>query len=273
MRLFVSFATALCAIGISLPSAAAQPGDPGQPPPQPPTPTPAPTADTNPNIDQGVLDDANSGRTWMSPTALTPPKGTWTFSNHMLFLVGGSYSPTDTVAISASTLIPISNEQPFFGYFTGKAQLVRTGRVRFAGHASAVIITDDDSDDGFAVGTLGGALTYCLDPACHSILNVFAGGGFSSETDNSSVPIVVAGSLIQRLSKRVKLVLEADSALILGEINDVGEGVLAWYGARFTSRNIGVDFGLFKPLCADCDTEDVFPLGFPWLSFTYRGGL
>jgi hypothetical protein len=223
-------------------------------------------------MDQGVLDDANSGRTWMSPTALTPPKGTWTFSNHMLFLVGASYSPSDKIALSASTLIPVASDQPFFGYFTGKVQLVRSGRARVAAHGSAVLITDSDGDDGFSVGTLGGALTYCLDAACHSFVNAYVGAGFSSETDNSSVPVVATASLVQRLTKRVKLVLEADSALILGEINDVGEGVLAWYGVRFTSRNIGVDFGLVKPLCADCDTE-VFPLGFPWLSFTYRGGL
>ena len=272
MRSLSILASSVCALTIMAATAAAQPGQPA-PPEEPPQPSmPVQPAPESPNIDQGVLDDANSGRTWLSPTALTPPKGTWTFSNHMLFLVGGSYSVTDTVALSASTLVPIASDQPFFGYFTAKAQLIRAGKVRVAGHASAVLVTDSQGDDDFSVGTLGAALTYCIDAACHSFLNVYGGGGFSSETDNSSVPIVVSGSLVQRLGKRIKLVLEADSALILGEINDVGEGVLAWYGLRFTSRNIGVDFGLFKPLCADCDTE-VFPIGFPWLSFTYRGGL
>jgi hypothetical protein len=193
----------------------------------------------------------------------------------MLFLLGGSYAFTDQFVMSASTLVPLTSDQPFTLMLTGKAQLVRSGRVRIAAHGMLWHVGAEGgggSFDGFSVGSAGGALTYCLDAPCHSYVNAYAGAGFSSETDNSSVPIVVSASLVQRLGKRVKLAIEADSGLIVGEIDDVGEGVLATYGLRFTSRNIGVDIGFVKMLCDGCDT-DVFPMGFPWLSFTYRGGL
>jgi hypothetical protein len=41
------------------------------------------------------------------------------------------------------------------------------------------------------------------------------------------------------------------------------------YGLRFTSSTIGVDLGFAKPLCEDCDLEEL-PMGFPFVSFTYR---
>jgi hypothetical protein len=45
-------------------------------------------------------------------------------------------------------------------------------------------------------------------------------------------------------------------------------GTLAWYGARFTSKNIGVDLGFVKNVCNDCSDE--MPMGFPFVSFSYR---
>jgi hypothetical protein len=99
----------------------AQPGAPSQPPPPPPDtggapapppdqppppvmpapppvapmpimqpPPPPPPADPYPGIDRGIIEDANSGRNWFSPTALTPPKGTWSFTDFELLVVGAS---------------------------------------------------------------------------------------------------------------------------------------------------------------------------------------
>lgn len=262
---------------ISLAAAAtahAQPrGAPAQPVPPPP---PPPVADSQPDVDQGVIDDANSGRSWMSPTALTPPAGTWSFNDYQLFLVGGSYAFTDKFVMSASTLVPLTNDFPFTLMLTGKLQLVRQGRIRLAAHGTYFHFNEggsNTSDFSFNAGAVGGALTYCLDADCHSYANVYAGAGFSAESDNSSVPVMLAGSLAYRLGRRVKAVFEADSGLILGDINEVGEGIVAWFGVRFTSKHMGVDFGFVRPVCSECDGDDMPPIGFPWLSFTYRGGL
>ncbi|MDQ3364789.1 MAG: hypothetical protein M3680_05110 [Myxococcota bacterium] len=75
-------------------------------------------------------------------------------------------------------------------------------------------------------------------------------------------------ALTYRVARLVKIVLEADTAFIAGEIDDTANGFLGWYGVRFTSRNIGVDLGFAKPICDGC--EDGLVMGFPFVSFTYR---
>ncbi|MEZ4367063.1 MAG: hypothetical protein R2939_12380 [Kofleriaceae bacterium] len=89
-----------------------------------------------PASEAGVLEDANAGRTFLAPTALMSPKGSWTFSDWELFLVGGSYAFSDDVAASAVTMLPLFDGQPFIGLFTGKVRLVRQERLHVAaGHA------------------------------------------------------------------------------------------------------------------------------------------
>jgi hypothetical protein len=279
--------------------ASAQPGAPSQPPPPPPpdqpagepalppdlppapAPVPPPAAAPMPimlpppepyaGVDRGIIEDANSGRNWLSPTALTPPKGTWQFTDVELLIVGASYSPTDTLALSAATLVPIVEDQPFIGMFTGKLQFLKAGRVRVAAQVAVNIITGDDDFDAFVSSVLGGVATLCLDDACRSHVTGYVGAGFSRESSGEAVPFVASGSAAFRLGRRVKLVLEADTGFILGEIDAVADGFLGWYGVRFTSSAIGVDVGFVKPFIFDDDYDDPFILGIPVVSITYRG--
>lgn len=56
-----------------------------------------------------------------------------------------------------------------------------------------------------------------------------------------------------------------------GDINDIANGFLLWYGLRFTSANMSGDIGFVKPVSFDDDFDtEVFPIGFPVVSFTYR---
>ncbi len=73
------------------------------PPPTAPMPPPPPVVPVEPvsNVDKGIVEDANAGRMWLSPTALTEPAGTWSFSDYDLLVVGLSYAATDTVSISS----------------------------------------------------------------------------------------------------------------------------------------------------------------------------
>ncbi len=250
---------------VSAGSALAQPSMPSPPPP-PPAPEPPST------VDPGVLADANAGRTWLSPTALTPPAGSWFFQDHELLFIGGGYAPTDNFVFSVNTMIPLTEDFPLILFGTAKLQLVRAGRVRAAAHASVLHIGVDDSGDDFdlTVASVGGVLTYCIDPGCHSLLNGYLAAGFALEdVDQSSVPFIANVGWVQRLGRRVKLVLEADTGFVVGEIDETSHGFLGWYGLRFTSANIGVDVGFAKPFCDDCDDSGL-PLGAPWLSFTYR---
>lgn len=264
------------------PEPAPMPAEP-MPPPPPPGPVVAPVVVQPPppvsTVDEGVIEDANSGRNWLSPTALTPPAGTWTFSDFQLFVVSGGYAPSDQVYVSATTLLPIVDGMPFFGMLTGKFQVLRSGRLRAAAQLSGIYASvetttfdsmgnESSRSEGAFAAILGGALTLCLDDACHSHLTGYLGAGFAQE-DQSAVPFVASVALVQRLGRRVKLMLEADTGFVLGEIDAAADGFLAWYGARFTSQSIGVDLGFAKPICDGCGDIGL-PMGFPFIGFTYR---
>jgi len=222
---------------------------------------------------EGVLHDTNSGAVFVAPSALTSPQGTWTVQDTELFFIGASYALTDTFSLSAHTLVPIDpgEFQPYL--LSGKVALINHGRLRLAAQAvlaGALIDTSDDNDT-FSSLVAGGAATYCLDSECHSYLNGYVGGGFLldlSESQNS-VPLILSAGLVQKLSRHVKLAVEIDSGAVAGEYDAVADGILAFYGVRFTSTTIGVNAGLVRPFGKDVDL-DVFPLGFPWVSFTYR---
>lgn len=203
------------------------------------------------------------------PTALIEPAGTWSFSDFELFFVSLGYSITDQFSVSATTLLPVTNDLPFWLLVNAKLQIVKSGRVRAA--LQGALTTVRENGDGASGAVLGGALTLCIDDDCHSHVTGYLGAGFAHE-DQSAVPFVFAGSLAYRLGKHVKLLLEADSAYVAGDINQAADGFLAWYGVRFTSNIIGVDLGFAKPICTggtDCSIDEL-PMGIPFLSFTYR---
>lgn len=234
-----------------------------------PPPPPVQPAEPTSTVDKGIVDDANAGRMWLSPTALTEPAGTWSFSDYELLLVGLSYAATDQVSISATTLLPIVEDMPFWLLVNGKAQIIKSGNARLA--VQGAITHVRENGDGATAAVLGGALSYCLDPECHSLVNAYVGAGFAHE-DQSAVPLLLSGSLLYRLNKHVKLMLEADTGYIAGGgIDQAADGFLGWYGVRFTSKIIGVDLGFVKPFCTgDTDCSDGLVMGVPFVSFTYR---
>jgi hypothetical protein len=255
-------------------TAVAQPADPlvGAPPgAYPPTVAPAPLPPPPPapsTVDPGVLNDANAGRGWLSPTALTEPGGTWSISDYELFLVSIGYAVTDQLTISATTIPPLTKDFPLWLLFNGKLQVIKVGRLRAALQGAVTYFSaNNSSGDSFTAGEVGGAVTVCIDDECNSHVSGFVGAGFARATD-SSVPFVGAATLVARVARRVKLVAEVDSAFIAGKVNDVANGALVWYGLRFTSSTIGVDLGFVRPFGVD---DSGLVLGIPVLTFSYRG--
>ena len=241
-------------------------GPPGAAPPPPPTPgTPATTT----TVDPGTLDDANSGRVALMSTALTPPAGTWSFEDEELFLVSGSYAPSDQLVITATTMIPVTSDF-YWGFLSAKLQVVKSGRLRMALQAGTFGIIDNQSGSNDSTGAfdVGGAATLCLDDSCYSHVDGEVVAGFAYQSQ-SSVPVGFSGGIVGRVSKRIRLIAEADTAHMFGDISGQANGFLGWYGVRFTSRQIGVDLTLAKPVCSDCSSSS-FPLGFPFVTFTYR---
>lgn len=261
-----------------------------EPPPPPPAPPPslvepAPPAAPASAVDKGTLEDANAGRVAIMPTALTPPKGSFSFEDWELFLVTASYAVTDQLVISGTTMIPVTSDA-YWGFLSAKLQVVKQGNLRVAVQAGAAgvaakdttttydsmgnVIDEMSTTSGAGGFDLGAAATYCFDSDCYSHVDGAIAAGFARE-DNSSVPVGFMAGVVARLGHKVRFIAEADTAHLFGDISGQANGFLGWYGLRFTSSQIGVDLALVKPFCGngDCDS-DTFPMGFPFVTFSYR---
>ena len=248
------------------------------PPPAVAAPAPEPTT-----ADPGTLEDANAGRVAIMPTALTPPKGTFSFEDWELFLISASYAVTDQLVISGTTMVPVSSDL-YWGFLSAKLQVIKQGNLRVAVQAGAAgaatkdtvtqydsmgnIISEMSSTTTGGGFDLGAAATYCFDTGCFSHASAAVAAGLATH-GNSSVPVGFMAGLVGRVSSKVRLIVEADTAHMFGNISGQANGFLGWYGVRFTSRQIGVDLALVKPFCSDCSSS-TFPLGFPFVTFSYR---
>lgn len=284
MRLAISIVCGLAlATSVAHGQGAGPPGTaPTTPPPAPapvtaPAGTPAPEEVATPptTVDPGTVADANSGRVALMSTALTPPAGSFSFEDWELFLISAGYAVTDQLVITATTMVPVTSDF-YWGFVSAKLQVLKTGRVRLAAQAGVAGFLDNQSstdgasssNDSASGFDLGGAATLCLDDGCFSHVDASVVAGFAWQ-NQSSVPVGFAGGIVGKVARKIRIVAEADSAHMFGDISGQANGFLGWYGLRFTSRDIGVDLELVKPFCSDCSTKE-FPLGFPWVTFTYR---
>jgi hypothetical protein len=253
--------------------------------PAPPPAVSAPAPEEASTVDKGTLEDANAGRVAIMPTALTPPKGAFSFEDWELFLISASYAVTDQLVITGTTMVPVTSEF-YWGFLSAKLQVVKQGNLRVAVQAGAAGVATKDTVttydsmgnitgemDSTVTGggfDLGAAMTYCFDTDCFSHVNAAVVAGFATH-GNSSVPVGFMGGLVAKVGRKVRLIAEADTAHMFGDISGQANGFLGWYGVRFTSREIGVDLALVKPFCSDCSSsDDPFPLGFPFVTFSYR---
>lgn len=239
-------------------TASAQPGAAGSPPPAPDD----EEAVVESNVDPGIRDDVNADRVWLTPTGLTQPKGSWSFNDTELMLIGMTYGVTDSLQVSATTWILIDEDQPFLLWLSAKQQLIRSGRLRLAVHGSWISVDDE------AVGTAGGAASLCFDDGCHSLINGYLGTAFAITQDTDGAPVIASLALVKKMSRRTKLIAELDTGWQFGE--EPTGNYLGWYGLRFTSGEIGADIGFVKPFGEDVETDGAFPMGLPMLAFTYR---
>ena len=235
----------------------------------PPAPPVGYVQPANTTFERGVMEDANSDRALLMPTALTPPAGTFSFTNYEIFWMTASYSPTDNLQITAGTAVPLVADMPFVGTLSAKLQLAKTNTVRLALHGT--IGGGVESGSGGSAGLVGGVLTYCLDAQCLSHLNGYVGAGITVES-SAAVPMIIAASGVFRLTNRLRAVVELDTAYVAGDFANTGNSFLANYALRFTGPNLGVDFGFIKLFVDGEDVLSEVPLGIPFVSFTYRGG-
>lgn len=266
-------------------SAQTAPVAPPEPAPAPapvaaPAPAPAPVpvaavaAEVDPTLDRGQDLDPNIDRTFLLPTAQTQPKGSVSFNDYELIFLGLTYGVTNDFQITGTTMVPLGDGAPFFGVVGGKYRIVKSGRLRVAAQGNLIYARSSNVGDGVSdsatAGTLGGIASICIDDGCESLISASVQAGFAIGEDNNATPFLYGGSIVQKISPRVKLLVEAVSAGAFGDDDFVvADGALVSYGVRFVGNDIAGDVGFVKPII-DGDDGDVFPMGFPFVSFTYR---
>lgn len=213
-----------------------------------------------PGADQGIAEDASSGRGWVMPTALMAPAGTWTLSDDELVAVSGSYAVTDRLALSIGTVLPIDSER--VAGANAKLQLFSSPRLRIAAQ-SALAYAWSSGGDSTGLANAGGVVTLCIDLACRSHLSGYLGAGLVRDRALSAL-VIGGGSLALALGTHMKAVFELEN----GTGYDLARGALGWYGLRFNAAAFAFDLGLATPLGAAADRWGTSIL--PFLSFTYR---
>ncbi len=238
----------------------------------PPVPTHRQGRLQDPHIDRGLINI-------ISPTAETQPKGSFSFTDYELLLMGITYGVTDQLQVSLTTMAPITEDMPLFAIIGGKLQLVSSGNLHFALVGNLFYGSDGDSgssSDSASAALLGGAVSLCLDPTCASLLSGALQAGFALEADQNGVlPYLVSVSVSKKVGRRVKLLAGFDTAGVTADgDNELADGGLLSYGLRFFSSDIAGDIGFIKPVClssrveGDCDGGLV--MGVPWVDFSYR---
>ena len=204
---------------------------------------------------------------------MTQPAGSLTYNNYELLLHGLTYGITDNVQASVTVLSPIVEEMPFVGFGAIKARLPLAERVHlaFQGSVGMAHLFDSAEDIDPTVYTVGGGvfLSGCLREDCSSIASASATAtkGFSNG-NSSPYAIIYGGSIVHRVSPRIKLLLEvASAAAASGENTENIPGFLGSYGVRFHTGSIAADVGFVRPFGED--TGD-FLMGLPFVNVSYR---
>jgi len=259
----------VCLLGVLPPVGAAW----AQVPPPPPAPPPETTVVAAP-VTPGLDDDPHVDRAWFSPTAITQPAGTASFNDWELVLLGMTYAFTDNFQVTGVVVPPLVQDMPFIGMVSAKLGASLSDRVHIAAMAGVGYARIDDDDQGSAAG-LGGAISICIDEACGSMVSAYAYGVWFWEDTDDTFPIAFGVSLLGRIARHVKVVIEVSSAgLLAREDSGFAEAVVVGYGVRFFTGNIAGDIGFIRPFAFDSEDEfgDELILGVPAVTFSYRWG-
>jgi hypothetical protein len=225
---------------------------------------------------RGIREDVNLDHAWWMPTAIPQPQGALKISASELVLLGLSVGITDELGVTLGAMVPVLDV--YSGWLTTKYRFLHAGRVSLAAHGSTLLVYQpafvDDFGDPVAAQldpaqTLGLTASYCFDEACRSVASGYAGTAFNFEEADD--PLALFGmSAIVHISGGLKAMLEIDHGSQARRIYAHPDGILLWYGIRWSSRSFGVDLGVVSSIGDDGgETEELIP-AFPWLKLAYR---
>ena len=225
--------------------------------------------------------DASSDRNILSSSTDTLPAGGVALNDYQLIFANVSYSVTDNLQASFTTLLPIVRDFPLVGALSLKARLLETQRVALALMPSVIFGTQG----GDRAGSLGleAICELSLDPEGRFFLsggfaahNVFAGNELDGLQTADGMLLSPFVGFSGRLAKHMKLLAELSLPLV-ADWNHGGfqrpEVIDVNYGVRFFGKSLAVDLSFIRPVLLSGDLQDDFEylvMGIPYLSFTYR---
>ncbi len=238
----------------------------------PPTPIAPPVAAEPPAA--AVASDPNIDRGLLQPTAMTQPRGSFTYNNYELLLHGLTYGVTDNLQVSLTVLSPITKDIPFVGIAAVKWRFQAADRLHLALQGSLLYATDLSSGNSGSVFSFGAGAyaSICLRDDCSSLLTATLNYqlGWSDQGTGDAHIFLYGGSVIHRVSEHVKLLVEVTSAAAQAGSSSTENipGFLLTYGVRFFTGSLAGDIAFVKPVG---DTgDDGLLLGIPFVSISYR---
>jgi len=227
-------------------------------------PPPPPRAPLAANRDS----DAAAGRAYLTPTAITGPKGSGSVELIAPTLPGGiltaKYALTDRIEIGAGAAFVLVEDGGAGGVLTAKVQVIRrpTGAVA----VQMLHVSIPDEDDSVTFWSLVGSK--CLDASCrtlgtvHLTLMPFTSTGYSEyDYGSSEQALAVIPGLSVVSGGRTKVVFDA---VMFGDDGDIGIGLYG--GVRFARSGWAADVGLIAG--SDGDDSSVLPV--PFVGLTAR---
>jgi len=221
-----------------------------------------------------VAADPNIDRAFLQPTAMTQPRGTFTYNNYELLLHGLSYGVTDNLQVSLTVLSPITTDIPFLGIASIKWRVQAAERLHLALQGSLTYVhsfNSSDSGDAFSFG-VGAYASVCLREDCSSLLSATVNYQLAVASDSSGHLnlLIYGGSIVHRVSNHVKLLAEITTAAGQSDTSGLDNipGFLFSYGVRFFTGSVAGDIGFIKPV-GDSGNDGLL-LGIPFVSVSYR---
>jgi hypothetical protein len=227
--------------------------------------------------------DPSVDRSVILPSAETLHQGDVTINSYEILGLGVSYGITDSIELSAITIIPAGGITPLSLLLSGKFQVVRLPSLLLSIQTTGGFI---HYLHGFGSGivTVGALLDIMIDSEGDYVFSASTqnGLGFSYETscngnesgytcNNHSALGLFSLSLAfnARVAHFMKLLLEVVVPAVWDKTFDLIEDATAVnYGVRFFGDTIAVDLSLCIPVFSDA--LEYSPIGFPYLAFSAR---
>lgn len=224
------------------------------------------------------LTDANADRLGLFPTAHSLRAGQFVLNDYELFLVQMGYGVTDRLQLAAATVLPNWEGIPFILNLSAKYRYYDSTRVKLAVLGTITLISQHSGLGN--LGTVGNALSYCLDDRCDNMLNATVIANIQTFSEGTVFLWMGGAGGSFKVARRLRLLAEVATAGLFAVASGSGKsgsatvpGGLLTYGLRLFGEDLAADLLFVKPFSTTGAFKDFpLPLGIPVVNVSYKFG-